>query len=53
MKVDDLLDDLSDLLDDAKDLPVVNKAMLDKTQIADIIVEIRNNLPVKHVRQRQ
>ncbi len=47
MKVDDLLDDLSDLLDDAKDLPVVNKAMVDKAQIADIIDEIRKNLPVE------
>ena len=47
MKVDDLLDDLSDLLDDAKDLPVVNKAMMDKAQIADMIDEIRKNLPVE------
>ena len=47
MKVDDLLDDLSDLLDDAKDMPILNKAMIDKTQIADIIDEIRKNLPVE------
>ena len=47
MKVDDLLDDLSDLLEDSKELPVVNKTMVDKAQIADIIDEIKANLPAE------
>ena len=47
MKVDDLLDDLSDILEDSKELPVVNKVMVDKAQIADIIDEIRANLPAE------
>lgn len=47
MKVDDLLDDLSDLLEDSKELPVVNKTMVDKSQIADIIDEIKANLPAE------
>ena len=47
MKVDDLLDDLSDLLEDSKELPVVNKTMVDKAQITDIIDEIRANLPAE------
>lgn len=47
MKVDDLLDDLTDLLEDSKELPVVNKKMVDKTQITDIIDEIKANLPAE------
>lgn len=47
MKVDDLLDDLTDLLEDSKELPVVNKIMVDKSQIADIIDEIKANLPAE------
>lgn len=47
MKVDDLLDDLTDLLEDSKELPVVNKTMVDKAQIADIIDEIKANLPAE------
>lgn len=47
MKVDELLEDLSDLLEDSKELPVVNKAMIDKSQIAYIIEEIRSNLPAE------
>lgn len=47
MKVDELLEDLSDILEDAKELPVVNKIMVDKTQISDIIDEIRANLPAE------
>ena len=40
MKVDDLLKDLEGLLSEAKDLPVVNKAMIDKNQVADLIADI-------------
>ena len=47
MKVEDLLDDLTDLLEDSKELPVVNKTMVDKAQIADIIDEIKANLPAE------
>lgn len=47
MKVDDLLDDLTDLLEDSKELPVVNKKMVDKAQITDIIDEIKANLPAE------
>ena len=47
MKVDELLEDLSDLLEDSKELPVVNKIMVDKTQISDIIDEIKANLPAE------
>ncbi len=47
MKVDELLEDLTDLLEDAKELPVVNKVMIDKTQISDIIDEIKANLPAE------
>ncbi len=47
MKVDELLEDLTDLLEDSKELPVVNKVMVDKTQITDIIDEIKANLPAE------
>lgn len=47
MKVDDLLKDLEGLLSEAKDLPVVNKAMIDKNQVADLIADIRKNMPVE------
>ena len=47
MKVDELLEDLSDILEDSKELPVVNKLMVDKSQITDIIDEIRANLPAE------
>lgn len=47
MKVDDLLDDLADLLEDSKELPVVNKTMVDKSQISYIIEEIKSNLPAE------
>ena len=47
MKVDELLEDLSDLLEDSKELPVVNKVMVDKAQITDIIDEIKANLPAE------
>lgn len=47
MKVDELLEDLSDLLEDSKELPVVNKVMVDKTQINNILDEIRANLPTE------
>jgi len=47
MKVDDLLKDLESLLSEAKDLPVVNKAMIDKNQVADLIDDIRKNMPVE------
>ena len=47
MKVDALLDDLTDLLEDSKELPVVNKKMVDKAQITDIIDEIKANLPAE------
>ncbi len=47
MKVDELLEDLTDLLEDSKELPVVNKVMVDKNQISDIIDEIKANLPAE------
>ena len=47
MKVDELLEDLTDLLEDSKELPVVNKVMVDKSQITDIIDEIKANLPAE------
>lgn len=47
MKVDELLEDLTDLLEDSKELPVVNKVMVDKSQISDIIDEIKANLPAE------
>ena len=47
MKVDELLEDLTDILEDSKELPVVNKVMVDKTQISDIIDEIKANLPAE------
>lgn len=47
MKVDELLEDLSELLEDSKELPVVNKVMVDKNQITDIIDEIKANLPAE------
>ncbi|MBQ5565322.1 MAG: ATPase [Clostridia bacterium] len=47
MKVDDLLDELTELLSEAKDLPVVNKTMVDKNQITEIIDDIKANLPAE------
>ena len=47
MKVDDLLKDLEALMSEAKDLPVVNKAMVDRNQVADLIEDIRKNMPVE------
>ncbi|MBQ1389517.1 MAG: ATPase [Clostridia bacterium] len=47
MKVDELLEDLTDLLEDSKELPVVNKVMVDKVKISEIIDEIKANLPAE------
>ncbi len=47
MKVDELLEDLTDLLEDSKELPVVNKVMVDKVRISEIIDEIKANLPAE------
>lgn len=45
MKIEDLLEDLLNLLDESKELPLVNKTMVEKNQIVDIVDEIRANLP--------
>lgn len=45
MKVEDLLDDLLNLLEESKELPLVNKTIVEKSQVVDIVDEIRANLP--------
>lgn len=45
MRTDELLEELEKLIDDAKELPVVNKVMVDKKQIQEIIDEIQSTLP--------
>lgn len=45
MKVEDLLEELVGLTEDSKELPFINKSVIEKNQILDIVDEIRANLP--------
>lgn len=45
MKVEDLLEELVGLTEDAKEMPFVNKSFIEKNQILDIVDEIKANLP--------
>ena len=60
MEIFTLLETLEDILENSKNLPLVNKAMVDKEEMLEIIKEIRIKLPdelkqakwVKEERQR-
>ncbi len=45
VKVDDLLDEILNILEESKELPLVNKVMVEKGPIIDAIDEIRANMP--------
>ena len=60
MEIFTLLETLEDILENSKNLPLVNKAMVDKEEMLEIIKEIRIKLPdelkqakwIKEERQR-
>ena len=60
MEIFTLLETLEDILENSKNLPLVNKAMVDKDEMLEIIKEIRIKLPdelkqakwIKEERQR-
>ncbi len=45
MKVDEFLDELSEMIEDSKEMPMFGKIMVDKKRVSDIIDEIKANLP--------
>ncbi len=44
-KVDEILTALNDLIDDSKELPLTNRAMVEKEQVLYMIDEIRSQMP--------